>query len=99
MNITTKVPDKFIAPDVESTTLDFKKLYADQNSALDEIKAFLENPEQQIFVLKGTTNSGKSYLIPFIQTLADDLKKETKIFALSPTLSGYVLKFRHLIFI
>jgi hypothetical protein len=68
----------------KSATLDIKKLYPDQHSALIEIKTFLENPEQQVFVLLGTTNSGKSYLIPFIQELAYNLGiQETEIFASS----------------
>lgn len=89
MNITTKVPDKlFIASDGES-----KKLYADQNAALDEIKAFLGNPEQQIFVLQGTTNTGKSHLIPFIKKLADNLGiQETKIFASSGRVANNLFK-------
>jgi hypothetical protein len=68
----------------KSVILDYKKLYPDQHSALSEIKAFLENPEEQIFVLQGTANSGKSYLIPFIQELAYGLEiLETEIFASS----------------
>ena len=76
----------------KSATLDFKKLYADQHSALTEIKAFLENPEQQIFVLQGTSNSGKSYLIPFIQELAYNLGiQETEIFASSSRVANNLL--------
>jgi len=76
----------------ELTRLDSKKLYADQRSALDEIKAFLENPAQQIFVLKGTANSGKSYLIPFIQELAYRLGiQETEIFASSGRVANNLL--------
>jgi hypothetical protein len=75
-----------------STTLDYKKLYADQHSALTEIKTFLENPEQQVFVLQGTTNSGKSYLIPFIQELAYNLGiQETEIFASSSRVANNLL--------
>lgn len=76
----------------KSATLDFKKLYADQHSALTEIKTFLENPEQQIFVLQGTSNSGKSYLIPFIQELAYNLGiQETEIFASSSRVANNLL--------
>ena len=76
----------------KSETLDFKKLYADQHSALTEIKAFLENPEQQVFVLQGTANSGKSYLIPFIQELAFNLGiQETEIFASSSRVANNLL--------
>ena len=62
--------DKLKAFAEKSETLDYKKLYSDQNAALTEIKSYLENPEQQIFVLHGSANSGKSYLIPFIQEIA-----------------------------
>jgi hypothetical protein len=76
----------------KSATLDFKKLYEDQHSALSEIKIFLENPEQQVFVLQGTTNSGKSYLIPFIQELAYNLGiQETEIFASSSRVANNLL--------
>lgn len=76
----------------KSATLDFKKLYADQHSALTEIKTFLENPEQQIFVLQGTANSGKSHLIPFIQELAYNLGiQETEVFASSSRVANNLL--------
>ena len=76
----------------KSATLDFKKLYADQHSALSEIKLFLENPEQQIFVLQGTANSGKSFLIPFIQEVAYNLGiQETEIFASSSRVANNLL--------
>lgn len=76
----------------KSVTLDFKKLHADQHSALSEIKTFLENPEQQIFVLQGTANSGKSYLIPFIQELAYNLGiQETEVFASSSRVANNLL--------
>ena len=76
----------------KSATLDFKKLYADQHSALSEIKTFLENPEQQIFVLQGTANSGKSHLIPFIQELAYNLGiQEAEVFASSSRVANNLL--------
>lgn len=76
----------------KSATLDFKKLYADQHSALSEIKTFLENPEQQIFVLQGTANSGKSFLIPFILELAYNLGiQETEVFASSSRVANNLL--------
>jgi hypothetical protein len=76
----------------KSASLDFKKLYADQHSALNEIRIFIENPEQQIFVLQGTVNSGKSYLIPFIQEIAYNLGiQETEIFASSSRVANNLL--------
>jgi len=64
--------------------LDFESLYPDQKAALKEIKLFLENPEQNVFILQGTINSGKSHLIPFIQEVAYNSHiQETEIFAAS----------------
>lgn len=84
--------DKLRVYSDKSLRLDFNKLYADQNSALTEIKTFLENPEQQIFVLQGTSNSGKSYLIPFIQEIAYNLGiQETEIFASSSRVAKNLL--------
>ena len=76
----------------KSKNLDFKSLYADQHSALSEIKAFLESTEQQIFVLQGTVNSGKSYLIPFIQEVAFNLGiHETEVFASSSRVANNLI--------
>ncbi|MBK6758350.1 MAG: hypothetical protein IPG70_12385 [Moraxellaceae bacterium] len=76
----------------KSEQLDFKKLYPDQYSALNEIKIFLESPEQQVFILQGTTNSGKSYLIPFIQEIAFNLGiQETEVFASSSRVANNLL--------
>ncbi len=75
-----------------SEVLDFKKLHPDQYSALNEIKTFLESPEQQVFILQGTTNSGKSYLIPFIQEIAFNLGiQETEVFASSSRVANNLL--------
>lgn len=76
----------------QSTKLDYNKLYDDQKVALTEIKSFLENPEQQVFVLQGTINSGKSFLIPFIQELAYNSQiQETEIFAASSRVAKNLL--------
>jgi len=45
-------------------------LYQDQNIAYNEITNFLNSEEKNIFILDGSTNSGKSYLIPYIEELA-----------------------------
>lgn len=76
----------------QSTKLDYNKLYDDQKAALSEIESFLENSEQQVFVLQGTINSGKSYLIPFIQELAYISQiQETEIFAASSRVAKNLL--------
>ncbi len=62
----------------ESIQID-KKLYQDQKFALNEIKDFLISKDNKIFIVNGSSNSGKSYLIPFIEELAYQNKfQETK---------------------
>lgn len=76
--------DKFNEIVSRSKTLDFEKLHDDQKVALREIKTFLESPESQVFVLQGTINSGKSFLIPFIQDIAYSVDiREVEVFAAS----------------
>lgn len=53
-----------------STELDFDNLYSDQKSALKEITTFIKSEEEQIFILQGTSLSGKTHLVPFIQDVA-----------------------------
>jgi hypothetical protein len=55
---------------VETSQLEPGQLYNDQKAALREINAFFEDPDQQVFILQGTCNSGKTFLIPYIQELA-----------------------------
>jgi len=77
----------------KSEALDYSTLYSDQRKALEEIKSFLNNPEQRVFILQGTTNSGKSYLIPFIQELAFYCGiQETELFAQSSRVANNLLK-------
>ncbi|HNV61470.1 MAG TPA: NERD domain-containing protein [Candidatus Cloacimonas acidaminovorans] len=47
-----------------------KTLRVDQRTALDAMEKFLGNPEKKVFILSGTTNSGKTYLIPFLNRMA-----------------------------
>jgi len=56
----------------EYFTTNYTNLYEDQKEALKEIKSFLLDPEKKAFILKGSTKSGKSYLIPFIKDIAFD---------------------------
>lgn len=46
------------------------QLYPDQKKALEQIDVFINDPSASVFSLKGSSNSGKSFLIPFIQELA-----------------------------
>lgn len=68
----------------KSFIYDYSKLYDDQKEALSKIKSFLNDSEQKIFVLQGTTNSGKSFLVPYIQETAYNSNiQEVEIFAAS----------------
>jgi len=72
--------------DIESNSIKLENvnLYDDQKTALKKIESFLKDPNQQIFILQGTINSGKTFLIPFIQELAyNSAIPETEIFAIS----------------
>jgi hypothetical protein len=76
----------------KSVKLDFSNLNDDQNAALTEVKIFLESSEQQVLVLQGTTNSGKSYLIPYIQEIAYNSGiQETEVFASSSRVAQNLL--------
>jgi len=50
--------------------LDLETLYPDQRNALKEIESFLKSKDEKIFILEGTSLSGKTYLIPYIRDLA-----------------------------
>jgi hypothetical protein len=75
-----------------STHFDKAVLYDDQKAALDGIHSFLKDDEQQVFVLQGTVNSGKSYLVPHIQELAyRNGLKEVEVFASSARIAHNLL--------
>ncbi|QKK00609.1 MAG: hypothetical protein HND40_14075 [Ignavibacteriota bacterium] len=42
------------------TELDFESLYPDQKSALNEIENFIKSEDEKIFILQGTSLSGKT---------------------------------------
>jgi hypothetical protein len=79
--------------DEYATDLDFDNLYSDQKSALKEITSFIKSEEEQIFVLQGTSLSGKTHLIPFIQDIAfNNNISEVKLFASSARIANNLLK-------
>jgi hypothetical protein len=79
--------------DEYSTELDFDNLYSDQKSALKEITSFIKSDEEQIFILQGTSLSGKTHLIPFIQDIAfNNNISEVKLFASSARIANNLLK-------
>lgn len=81
------------------TKLDFENLYPDQKSALNEIENFIKSEEEKIFVLQGTSLSGKTHLIPFIQEVAfNNQITEVKLFASSSRISNNLLKSSNLEF-
>ncbi|MBN3946121.1 MAG: ATP-binding domain-containing protein [Nostoc sp. NMS7] len=57
----------------KKSTLDFSLLDEDQQEVLNKITNFVKNSEIQIFILQGTSNSGKSFLIPYIEKIAYQL--------------------------
>jgi len=62
--------NKKITFDSYSTELNYDNLYPDQKSALQEITEFIKSESEKIFILQGTSLSGKSHLIPFIEDIA-----------------------------
>lgn len=81
------------------TELDFENLYPDQKSALNEIENFIKSEEEKIFILQGTSLSGKTHLIPFIQEVAfNNQVTEVKLFASSSRIANNLLKSSNLEF-
>lgn len=75
------------------TELDFENLYPDQKSALKEIESFIKSQDDRFFVLQGTSLSGKTHLIPFIQDVAyNNQIPEAKLFASSGRVANNLLK-------
>ena len=75
------------------TKLDFENLYPDQISALQEIESFIKSEGERFFVLQGTSLSGKTHLIPFIQDVAyNNQIPEAKLFASSGRVANNLLK-------
>lgn len=81
------------------TELDFENLYPDQKSALNEIENFIKSEEEKIFILQGTSLSGKTHLIPFIQEVAfNNQVTEVKLFVSSSRIANNLLKSSNLEF-
>jgi len=73
--------------------LDFDSLYPDQKSALAEIENFILSESDRVFILQGTSLSGKTHLIPFIQEIAFNRQiSEVKLFASSSRVANNLLK-------
>ncbi|MAD11985.1 MAG: hypothetical protein CMC04_04620 [Flavobacteriaceae bacterium] len=81
------------------TELDFENLYSDQKSALKEIESFIKSQDDRFFVLQGTSLSGKTHLIPYIQHVAyNNQIPEAKLFASSGRVANNLLKSTNLKF-
>jgi hypothetical protein len=81
------------------TETDFNQLYPDQQSAINEITSFIQSEEDRIFVLQGTSLSGKTHLIPYIQDIAfKNQIQEVKLFASSGRIANNLLKENNLEF-
>ena len=81
------------------TELDFENLYPDQKSALKEIESFIKSQDDRFFVLQGTSLSGKTHLIPYIQEVAyNNQIPEAKLFASSGRVANNLLKSTNLKF-
>lgn len=79
---------------VESTKTDlnYDGLYPDQKSALEEIAGFIKSDSDKIFILQGTSLSGKSYLLPFIEDVGFNNKiTQVEFFASSSRVASNLL--------
>jgi len=63
----TEQYNKPVIVEASSKKLNYDVLYPDQKSALQEIAEFIRSDTEKIFILQGTSLSGKSYLSPFIE--------------------------------
>ena len=79
---------------VESTATDlnYDGLYPDQKSALQEIVGFIKSDTDKIFILQGTSLSGKSYLLPFIEDIGFNNRiTQVEFFASSSRIASNLL--------
>ncbi|MDM1063955.1 NERD domain-containing protein [Empedobacter falsenii] len=74
------------------TNLNFENLYQDQKIALQEIDKFLKNDEREVFIIQGTTHSGKSYLLPFIKELVNKSNRDHRFLASSGRVGNNLFK-------
>lgn len=78
---------------LDSDYQNYNSLYDDQKSALEKIRLFIENPEQKVFILTGTTNSGKTFLLDYIKDIAFKNEiPEVELFAVSKLVSNNLIE-------
>jgi hypothetical protein len=74
------------------TDLDYDALYPDQISALEDIQEFIKSNDEKVFILQGTSLSGKSHLIPFIKEIGfNNHFEQVECFALSTRVASNLL--------
>ena len=75
-----------------SSDLNYEDLDQDQLDALKEITEFVTSDSEQAFILQGTSLSGKSHLIPFIEEIAFDKNiTQVELFAFSRRIAKNLL--------
>lgn len=89
--------DVFEEISAKESNLDFSILYEDQQEVLSKISDFIKNPQKQVFILQGTSNSGKSFLIPYIEKIAENSGiEEVLMFAQSKRVArNLMVNFNH----
>ena len=63
---------KEIDIEIHGSSLNYDSLYPNQKSAIEEISRFLKSTEDKVFILQGTSMSGKTHILPYIENLAFD---------------------------
>jgi len=85
--------------DANSSVLNYENLYEDQISALQKITEFVTSDSSEVFILQGTSLSGKSHLIPFIEEIAFEKNiAQVELFAQSSRVAKNLLSDSHLNF-
>ena len=80
------------AIEITSPALNYDGLYPDQKSALHEITEFIRSDTDKIFILQGTSLSGKSHLSPFIEDVGFNNKiPQIEFFASSSRVASNLL--------
>lgn len=75
-----------------TSDLNSEDLDPDQRAALQEISEFMTSDSEQAFILQGTSLSGKSHLIPFIEEIAFDKNiTQVELFAFSRRIAKNLL--------
>ena len=85
--------------EITSTELNYGGLYPDQKSAIQEITEFIQSENDKIFILQGTSLSGKSYLLPFIEDIGFNNKiTQVEFFASSSRVASNLLSYSNIKF-